>query len=112
MLQITLGEKTYKVDYVSALALREIRRPMEILNRPDEEAEKADWAKDLDILVRWFCLMFGNQFSADEVYTLYPSDRLIPDIALAVMAVEQRISAALTKFPTKPAAEEMKRAAT
>ena len=103
MLQVTLGEKTYKVEYVTALALREIREPMAILKKLDGNAENGlpDFGRDLDTLVKWFCLLFGNQFTPDEVYTWYPADRLMPDLTLAVLAVQQRMSAALSSFPTK-----------
>ena len=109
MLQVTLGEKTYTVPYVSAIALREIARPMAILNREEKEKSAADAGADLDALVNWFCLMFGDQFTPDDVYRHYPADRLITDIALSVLAVQQRVSGALTAFPTKPAAEEAKK---
>ena len=123
MLQVTLGEKTYTVPYVSAIALREIARPMAILNReetphpspsatPSPQGEgrtAADAGADLDVLVNWFCLMFGDQFTPDDVYRHYPADRLITDIALSVLAVQQRVSGALTAFPTTPAAEEAKK---
>ena len=103
MLQVTLGEKIYHVDYVTALALRDIREPLAILKKLDRPADQelGDFGKDLDPLVKWFCLLFGNQFSVDDVYTHYPADRLLPDLTLAVMAVQQRVSAALSAFPTK-----------
>lgn len=106
MLQIKLGEKTFHVDYVSAIALREIGEPMKILNRSEEEAHTENYGRDLDVLVNWFCLLFGNQFTAADVYESYPSDRLLHDIALSVLAVKENVSQALQSFPTKPAAEE------
>ena len=64
MLEVTLGEKKYTVPYVSALALREIARPMEIIRRTEEEeASPRQYERDLDTLVSWFCVLFGNQFS-------------------------------------------------
>lgn len=103
MLQVTLGEKIYNVEYVTALALREIKEPMAILKKLDRPAseEMGDFGRDLDTLVKWFCLLFGNQFTPDDVYNHYPADRLLPDLTLAVMAVQQRVSAALSAFPTK-----------
>ena len=109
MLQVTLGPKVYTVEYVSALALREIEKPMEILRRgtaPEKEQSAPGLiGADLDALVNWFCLMFGRQFTAEEVYEYYPADRLITDIALCVLAVQQRVSGALKAFPTIPAAD-------
>ena len=104
MIKVVLGEKTYSVDFVSALALREIKQPAEILRRRQEESSPDTWAQDMDVLVKWFCLFFGNQFSPQDVYALYPADRLLTDVALAIMAVENRVSDALREFPTTPAA--------
>ena len=104
MLQVTLGEKTYTAEYVSALALREIGKPLEIIRRREDEAQPGSFEKDLDILVSWFCVLFGNQFKPGEVYEKYPADRLIPDVALAVMAVSNRVSNILSTFPTTAAA--------
>ncbi len=105
MLEVTLGEKKYTVPYVSALALREIARPMEIIRRTEEEeASPRQYERDLDTLVSWFCVLFGNQFSPGEVYEQYPADRLLHDITLAALAVNSRVSAALSSFPTRAAA--------
>lgn len=104
MLEVTLGEKKYTVEYVSALALREIGRPMEIIRRREEEEAPGDFGKDLDILVSWFCVLFGRQFQPSEVYEKYPADKLIPDITLALLAVNNRVSNLLSTFPTTAAA--------
>lgn len=112
MLTCTLGEKVYTIPYVRAQALREIARPMEIIRRAEEPLPSPDrgrtddpaaFGRDLDVLVNWFCVLFGGQFTASEVYELYPADRLTHDITLAVLAVSQRISEALTAFPTTAA---------
>jgi hypothetical protein len=42
----------------------------------------------MDVMIWWFCLLFGNQFAPDEVLDGYPVDRLMHDIALALMAVQ------------------------
>ena len=118
MLTCTLGEKVYTIPYVRAQALREIARPLEIIRRAEEPLpspsgtpspdrgrtdDLAAFGRDLDVLVNWFCLMFGNQFTAADVYEFYRADRLTHDLTLAVLAVSQRISEALTAFPTKAA---------
>ncbi|NLO83813.1 MAG: hypothetical protein GX096_00030 [Clostridiales bacterium] len=54
----------------------------------------------------WFCILFGNQFTPDEVYDNYPADRLMHDIALALMAVQMQTTEVLNTFPTKPIAQE------
>ena len=103
MLTCTLGEKVYTIPYVRAQALREIARPMEIIRRAEDASDPAAFGRDLDVLVNWFCVLFGGQFTASDVYELYPADRLTHDITLAVLAVSQRISEALTAFPTTAA---------
>ena len=60
----------------------------------------------LDTMVKWFCILFGGQFSPDDVYDHYPADRLMHDIALAIMAVQTQTTEVLDSFPTKPVAQE------
>ena len=103
MLNIVLGEKTYTVPYVSALALREIRKPILVLDAATKAEHPDTYEKDLDTLVDWFCLLFGRQFTREEIYASYPADRLMHDIILAVQAVQRGISEALRDFPTKAA---------
>ena len=59
----------------------------------------------MDVMIRWFCLLFGNQFSPDDVLDGYPVDRLMHDIALALMAVQTQTTEILSQFPTKAAKE-------
>ena len=59
-----------------------------------------------DVMVRWFCILFGNQFTPDEVYDGYPVDRMMHDIALALMAVQTQTTEILNEFPTKAAKTE------
>ena len=42
MLSVTLGENVYTIDYVTALALREIGRPMEIIKKAEKGQEPAE----------------------------------------------------------------------
>ncbi len=60
----------------------------------------------LDVMIRWFCLLFGNQFSPDDVLDYYPVDRMMHDIALALMAVQTQTTEILDDFPTKAAKME------
>ena len=60
----------------------------------------------LDTMVKWFCILFGNQFTPDEVYDKYPADRLMHDIALALMAVQTQTTEVLDTFPTIPVSQE------
>ena len=59
----------------------------------------------MDVMIRWFCLLFGNQFGPDDVLDGYPVDRLMHDIALALMAVQTQTTEILNEFPTKAAKE-------
>jgi hypothetical protein len=120
MITCTLGEKRYSVDFISGRALREMGPAWEMYARlsavaADAVAGKNAKAKEsgdapsvtaaLDVLVKWFCLVFGNQFSPDDVYDHYPVDRLMHDIVLALLAVQTQTTEVLSEFPT-PAAQE------
>ena len=59
----------------------------------------------MDVMIRWFCILFGNQFTPDNVLDGYPVDRLMHDIALALMAVQTQTTEILSQFPTKAAKE-------
>ena len=58
------------------------------------------------VLVKWFCVLFGNQFKPDDVYDHYPADRLMVDIPIALMAMQTATTEALSEFPMKPTATE------
>ena len=66
----------------------------------------------MDVMIHWFCLLFGNQFSPDDVLDGYPVDRLMHDIALALMAVQTQTTEILDEFPTKAGAEHLSAKAT
>ena len=117
MITCTLGEKKYSVDFVSGRALREmepaskmygslVRISRDATEGKDVSGEKITVADALDIMVKWFCILFGGQFSPDEVYDFYPADRLMHDIALALMAVQTQTTEVLDAFPTIPVTKE------
>lgn len=118
MITCKLGDKSYSVDFVSGRALREIDSAARMYARLVRVAQQAESGEDpgadavltvreaLDVMVQWFCLLFRNQFTPDDVYDFYPADRLSHDIALALMAVQTQTTAALGEFPTIPVAEE------
>ena len=54
----------------------------------------------------WFCLVFGNQFTPDDLLDNYPVDRLMHDIALTLMAVQTQTTSILSEFPTKAAPDQ------
>ena len=117
MITCTLGEKKYTVDFISGRALREMEPAAKMYSRIVAIANAAAKGEDvpkenqvtipeaLDVMVKWFCLLFGNQFTVDEVLDGYPVDRLMHDLALALMAVQTQTTEILDEFPTKAAQE-------
>lgn len=121
MITCKLGEKNYSVDFITGRALREIEpaakmyaETVKISNAAangetlPEEAQKLSIATAMDVMVRWFCILFQNQFTPAEVYDNYPADRLMHDIAMAILAVQAQTTEVLKEFPTKPAAATKK----
>lgn len=118
MITCKLGDKTYRVDFISGRALREIEpaskmyakvvKLSELAVNGDEIKEDDTFtiADAMDVMIQWFCILFGNQFTMDEVLDNYPVDRLMHDIALAIMAVQTQTTEVLDQFPTKAAQEE------
>ena len=117
MITCTLGKQKYTVDFVSGRALREMEpaakmyaKIVAISNAAVKgetlpEAESLNIGEAMDVMIRWFCVLFGNQFTPDEVLDGYPVDRLMHDIALALMAVQTQTTEILDEFPTKAALE-------
>ena len=117
MITCTLGEKKYTVDYITGRALREMEPAAKMYAKivavanaaakgetvPEEQQFTIPEA--MDVMIRWFCLLFGNQFGPDDVLDGYPVDRLMHDIALALMAVQTHTTEILSEFPTKAAKE-------
>ena len=117
MITCTLGEKKYSVDYISGRALREMGPASKMYARlvklagdatdgKDVSDEKITIPEAMDVLVKWFCILFGKQFTPDEMYDNYPADRLMHDVALALIAVQTQTTEVLDAFPTKAATEE------
>lgn len=118
MITCKLNDKTYTVDFISGRALRELEPAMDMYRRMTELSLAAAQGKDipddkrvsvseaLDVMCKWFCLCFGNQFTTDELIDGYPSDRLFHDIALTLMAVQAQTTSILDEFPTKAAQEK------
>lgn len=118
MITCTLGDKKYSVDFVSGRALRELEPAAKMYAKVLQIARDATEGKEvkdeqltiqdaLDVMVKWFCLVFGNQFTPDEMYDGYPADRMMHDIALTLMAVQTQTTEVLDSFPTKPTETEM-----
>jgi len=115
MITCTLGDKKYTIDYVTGRALREMEPAAKMYSKivavsnAAVKGEKIEGVDDLtigeamDVMIKWFCVLFGNQFTPDDVLDLYPVDRLMHDIALALMAVQTQTTSILNEFPTKAA---------
>ena len=117
MITCTLKDKKYAVDFISGRALREMEPAAKMYAKivalsnaavkgeeiPQEQQISVTDA--MDVMISWFCLLFGNQFSPDDVLDGYPVDRLMHDIALALMAVQTQTTEILSQFPTKAAKE-------
>lgn len=118
MISCTLNGKKYAVDFVSGRALREMEPAAQMYGRivaisnaalkgeVPEDAKNLSIGEALDVMIHWFCLLFGNQFSPDDVLDYYPVDRMMHDIALALMAVQTQTTEILDEFPTKAAKME------
>ncbi len=121
MITCTLGDRKYTVDFISGRALREIEPATKMYARIQRMAKQAADGEDISddekvsvpdalyVRVKWFCILFGNQFTPDEVYDHYPADRLMVDIPVALMAVQTATTEALSEFPMKPAVTEAKK---
>ena len=117
MITCTLKDKKYAVDFVSGRALREMEPAAKMYARivalsnaavkgeEISQSEQVSIPDAMDVMIRWFCLLFGNQFTSDDVLDGYPVDRLMHDIALALMAVQTQTTEILNEFPTKAAKE-------
>lgn len=118
MITCLLADKKYTVDFISGRALREMEPAAKMYGRivalsnaavngealPEDQQPTITEA--MDVMIKWFCLLFGNQFTPDEVLDGYPVDRLMHDIALSLMAVQTQTTEILDEFPTKPTAEK------
>lgn len=121
MITCTLGEKTYHVNFVSGRALREITPALTVYTKillvnqkmqegTIKEDDMFDLGEALDAMVEWFCLLFHNQFTPDEVYDFYPSDKLMHDISYALQAVNAQMTSVLSSFPMMAAPEKKTKA--
>lgn len=124
MITCTLSGKKYTVDFISGRALREMEPAAKMYAKlvaisnaaakgeDIKEDDQLTISKAVDVMVRWFCILFGNQFTPDEMLDGYPVDRMMHDIALAIMAVQTQTTEILDEFPTKAAETESVKAKT
>ena len=116
MISCTLNGKKYVMEYVRGRALREIDDAANMYRRLVQVTQDANAGKDvsgetltvkeaMDVMVRWFCLLFDNQFTPEDMYDYYPADRIMIDVSTAILAVQNQTTGILADFPTSPAAE-------
>lgn len=115
-----LGNKKYTVDFISGRALREMGPAMEAYQKilkageavktgiTPEELKDVNVGEVYDVLVKWFCLIFNNQFTPDDMYDHYPADKMVSDIVLAMLAVQAQTTEVLDSFPTTAAKDKNK----
>lgn len=118
MISCTLNGQKYSIDFVSGRVLREMEPAAKMYGRivalsnaalkgeTPVGAGELSIADAMDEMIRWFCILFGNQFTPDDVLDHYPVDCLMHDIALALMAVQTQTTHILDEFPTKAARTE------
>ena len=114
MITCRLGKKEYFIEQISGRALREIQPALEAYGELAAVVKAASAGEPApastmtvqemcDRIVAWFCIVFGNQFTPEMVYNLYPASRMINDFMLVIMAVIQARDDVLDSFPTKAA---------
>ena len=118
MITCTLNGKKYTVDFITGRALREMEPAAKMYSRivalsnaalkgeSPQDAKELSIGEAMDVMIRWFCLLFGDQFTVDDVLDHYPVDRLMHDVALALLAVQTQTTGILNDFPTTPAATQ------
>ncbi len=118
MITCKLRDKTYHVDFVTGRALREIEPAMKVYRQISEQAERVVKGENIppeeqiniqeamDVMMKWFCLVFQNQFTVEEMLDGYPVDLLMHDIALTLLAVQSQTTEVLDEFPTMAAQPE------
>ena len=117
MITCTLGNQKYTVDFVTGRALREMepasKMYAKVVSFAQSAASGAEIPADakftiseaMDTMIHWFCLLFKNQFTPDDMLDHYPADQLMHDIAFALMAVQTQTTSVLSEFPMKEVAE-------
>ena len=120
MVTCTLGNQKYSVDFISGRALREMepasKMYAKVVSFAQSAASGAEIPADakftiseaMDTMIHWFCLLFKNQFTPDDMLDHYPADQLMHDIAFALMAVQTQTTGVLSEFPMKAAKETVK----
>lgn len=103
---LELGKKKYAVEGVPVRALAEMDEAWDMYRKLVKAAgggqiENESFSAIIGALAKWLVVLFGGQFTVDEVLDHYPSDRFIADTGLMLNAVAGNVAGVLTDFPTK-----------
>ena len=78
MITCTLNNKKYTVDFITGRALREMEPAAKVYGKivalsqaalKGENIQTDDQIsipEAMDVMIRWFCILFGNQFTPDD----------------------------------------------
>lgn len=105
---LTLGGKTYRIEKVPIRAVAEMDKAWEMYRRlvraaTDDTAEEnsTGFAEVIEALAEWMVILFGRQFTLDELMDQYPSESFLSDAGLIMHAVLGRVTHKLEDFPTQ-----------
>ena len=95
------NEKSYQVPFISGRALTEMDMAEPAFKKANRNEKPT--RDDLQNCLEWFCILFRNQFTVDDLVDGYPAGDLLPDIFAAYMTMTSGAIKALTDFPLPPA---------
>ncbi len=95
-------DKTYEIPFFRGVALRKCKEIGDLTEKA--KSGEAFTSEEFDKCVEWFCLLFDNKFTTDDLLNGYPSDQLMPDIFAAYFAMQAGVLRAFTEFPIPPTA--------
>lgn len=111
MFTVTVKNKTYTVERVTPRALYEMQPALEMFDkinrvtqaslRGEETQNGPDDIKEaMEVLMDWFVIFCGNQFTRDDLMDGYPADTIMTDIGVAIRSVQMQVTEAIKSFPT------------
>ena len=113
MISCTLGDKKYTIDYVTGRALREMEPAAKMYAKivavsnaaVKGEAVETDGltiGEAMDVMIKWFCVLFGNQFTPDDVLDLYPADNPSALVSISLIPAAASLNSLSTRFSDLP----------
>ena len=97
-------DQVYNIPFFNGLALHESEKVGRAFEKSSQDETLSQ--EEIGDCLKWFCLIFGNKFTIDELLKGYQVDRLMMDIFSAYYAMQQHVMEALTEFPIQPTAME------